>query len=63
MIWEEVSHSYTEAAVEGDVVVGKRKSPKGGYIKRTPTPIRAFVVVTREEPRSKNKLLLADLEA
>jgi hypothetical protein len=62
MIWEEVSHSCTEAAVvEGDVVVGKRKSPKGEYIKRTPTPMRATVVVTREEPRSKNKLLPADL--
>jgi hypothetical protein len=35
LIWEEVSHSYTEAAVEGDVVVGKRKSLKGEYIKRT----------------------------
>jgi hypothetical protein len=61
LIWEEVSHSYTEAAVEGDVVVGKRKSPKGEYIKRTPTPMRAAVVVTREEPRSRNKLLPADL--
>jgi hypothetical protein len=36
MIWEEVSHSYTEAAAEGDVVVGKQKSPKGEYVKRTP---------------------------
>ena len=29
VIWEEVCHSYTEAADAGDVVVGKRKSPKG----------------------------------
>ena len=29
LIWEEVCHSYTEAADAGDVVVGKRKSPKG----------------------------------
>eukprot|EP01047_Picozoa_sp_COSAG01_P094528 COSAG01_NODE_25424_length_745_cov_2.363777_1_plen_37_part_00 len=29
MIWEEVNHSYTEAAAEGEVDVGKRKSPKG----------------------------------
>jgi hypothetical protein len=41
--------------------VGKRKSPKGEYVKRTPTPMRAAVVVTREEPRSRNKLLPADL--
>jgi hypothetical protein len=62
LIWEEVSHSYTEAAAEGDVVVGKRKSPKGEYVKRTPTPKRATVVVTREEPRSRrNKMLPADL--
>jgi hypothetical protein len=61
LIWEEVSHSYTEAAAEGDVVVGKRKSPKGEYVKRTPTPMRATVVVTREEPRSRNKLLPANL--
>jgi hypothetical protein len=46
LIWEEVSHSYTEAAAEGDVVVGKRKSPKGEYVKRTPTPMKATVVVT-----------------
>ena len=61
LIWEEVSHSYTEAAAEGDMVVGKRKSPKGEYVKRTPSPERATVVVTREEPRSRNKLLPADL--
>ena len=29
VIWEEVCYSYTEAADAGDVVVGKRKSPKG----------------------------------
>ena len=29
MIWEEVSHSYSEAAGEEDVVVGKPKSPNG----------------------------------
>ena len=29
LIWEEVCHSYTKAADAGDVVVGKRKSPKG----------------------------------
>ena len=29
VFWEEVCHSYTEAADAGDVVVGKRKSPKG----------------------------------
>jgi hypothetical protein len=61
MVWEEVNHSYTEAAAEGDVVVGKRKSPKGEYVKRTPSPERATVVVTREKPRSRNKLLPADL--
>eukprot|EP01043_Picozoa_sp_COSAG02_P093553 COSAG02_NODE_30064_length_558_cov_0.546841_1_plen_39_part_10 len=26
LIWEEVSHNYTEAAAEGDMDVGKRKS-------------------------------------
>jgi hypothetical protein len=45
MIWEEVSHSYTEAAAEGDVVVGKRKSPKGEYIKRTPTPMMLRLIL------------------
>ena len=59
MIWEEVNHSYTEAAAEGEVDVGKRKSPKGEYVKRTPSPERATVVVTRERPRSRNKLLPA----
>jgi hypothetical protein len=29
LIWEEVSHSYSEAAGEGDVDVGKPKSPNG----------------------------------
>jgi hypothetical protein len=43
------------------MVVGKRKSPTGEYVKRKPTPSRAAVVVTREEPRSRNKLLPADL--
>eukprot|EP01049_Picozoa_sp_SAG25_P016447 SAG25_NODE_3780_length_973_cov_0.879863_3_plen_35_part_01 len=33
LIWEEVNHSYTEAAAEGEVDVGKRKSPKGEYVK------------------------------
>ena len=61
VIWEEVNHSYTEAAAEGEVDVGKRKSPKGEYVKRAPSPERATVVVTREEPRSRNKLLPADL--
>ena len=61
VFWEEVTHSYTEAAAEGDMVVGKRKSPKGEYVKRTPSPERATIVVTREEPRSRNKLLPADL--
>eukprot|EP01049_Picozoa_sp_SAG25_P002631 SAG25_NODE_139_length_14140_cov_7.185101_14_plen_86_part_00 len=61
LIWEEVSHSYTEATAEGEVDVGKRKSPKGEYVKRTPSPERATVVVTREKPRSRNKLLPADL--
>jgi hypothetical protein len=29
VIWEEVSHSYSEVAGEGDVDVGKQKSPNG----------------------------------
>ena len=32
MFWEEVSHDSTEAAVAGDVVKGKRKSPNEGFI-------------------------------
>jgi hypothetical protein len=57
LIWEEVSHSYTEAAAEGDVVVGKRKSPKGEYVKRTPTPKRAIVVVTKSTgPRERRTI-------
>ena len=39
--------------------MGKRKSPKGEYVKRTPSPERATIVVTKETPRSRNKLLPA----
>jgi hypothetical protein len=37
--------------------VGKRKSPKGEYVKRTPTPKRATVVVTKSTgPRERRTI-------
>ena len=32
LFWEAVSHDSTEAAVAGDVVKGKRKSPNEGFM-------------------------------
>ena len=61
VFWEAVSHDSTEAAVAGDVVKGKRKSPNEGFMNEHQRQEGRQLSLQRKKPTAQKQTALAAL--